>query len=566
MTILAMLFLSLASFAEPGTATLLRAFPEQVLRNEIVEFRPVPEHHFSAEAPQRCGSHGQLIERSPRAIKCQFTKAGDETGTLNVCDDKKTFCKPIQFHVSVSQTASSTPEKLVKNQMLNHELKAEMVPGFVEGTPAELRRKALSEGQPVFVMISTDWCPPCNQAKEYLFNTETFKKTTANWFKIYVDGDKLAAAEWENAVPYTFYPSMVLLNSKFEEVSRFDGRFTAKDFGDWAKTSLAQLDDPLTKVKARLESRLNGSLLQKIKDLIGDMKPAAVHADRVRLLKWALILNKIDLADRLLAQDEYPEIASYVLGYRLNQLERSDVADKDAQRIELEKKMLDAIFHEDNWAEYLAELCGQDKKACEPFLARIPERIKFLKSLSDVSSIEKAEILGDDYVGYTEIYSVLGNKKEEKKWAETCVKNYEDVQVHSRLKMSRSARQAMVACLEKVGEFARAEKILNPMIANYKNEPTFILRMARLKKAQKKYAAALKWADRASDLSYGYNWFNSQMIKVDVLLDMKKTQDAGRVIDEALRQINLDGGENSRNQSLVARFRGLQAKVQSLKN
>lgn len=565
MIALGALFLSLISFAEPP-AVLLRNFPGRVLRNEIVEFRPIVEHHFSLEAPQKCGVGGQIVERSPRAIKCQFTEAGEESGILNVCDDKKTFCKPIEFHVSVSRALSSTPEKLVKNQMLNHELKAEMVPGFAEGLPGELRQQAFAKGQPVFVMISTDWCPPCNQAKEYLFNTETFKKTTEGWFKIYVDGDKLTAAEWEKTVPYTFYPSMVLLNSKFEEVSRFDGRFTENEFHSWAQTALAHLDDPIARVSARLEARQEGSLMQKIKDFIGGVKADGVHADRVRLLKWAIVLNKTDLIDRLLARDQYPELAPLVLGYRLSQLEGSDDPDKNAQKIEIEKRILESTFHKEDWAEYLAGLCAHDRKACEPFLQRISERIEFLKNISGVSPAERAEILGDDYVAYTEIYSALGDKKEERKWAEACVKNYEDVQAQSRMKVSRSARQAMVACLEKIGEFTRAEGILGPLIENYKNEPTFVLRMARLKKAQKKYGAALTWADRAADLSYGYNWFNSQMIKVDVLFEMKKKQDAGRVIEEALKQITLDGLDDSRNQAVVARLRGLQAKVQSLKN
>src|SRR6185312_9572040 len=110
---------SLVSAAEPGS--LLRFYPKQVLRNEIVEFKPIKGHHFSAEAPQNCGS-GQLNERTPRAIKCQFIKAGSTQATLNICDDKLTFCRPSSVTLDVQEKAGEAPASLTKNESLNKDL------------------------------------------------------------------------------------------------------------------------------------------------------------------------------------------------------------------------------------------------------------------------------------------------------------------------------------------------------------------------------------------------------------------------------------------------------------
>ena len=113
-----LLFISLSYLASASpNQNLLRFYPAQVLRNEIVEFRPATGLHFSAEAPQNCGSGG-LQERGPRSIKCQFVAAGRTAATLNVCDDLLTFCKPTEVQITVSDQVGRDNVVLTKNQVL----------------------------------------------------------------------------------------------------------------------------------------------------------------------------------------------------------------------------------------------------------------------------------------------------------------------------------------------------------------------------------------------------------------------------------------------------------------
>src|SRR4051812_380550 len=105
-----LIFLSLQGMASE-TASFVRFFSADVLRNEIVEFRPIDDHHFSFEAPQSCGS-GSLNEKNPRTIKCQFTQSGPTQAVLNVCDDKKTFCRPLQLKINVNGSDAGDTQAL----------------------------------------------------------------------------------------------------------------------------------------------------------------------------------------------------------------------------------------------------------------------------------------------------------------------------------------------------------------------------------------------------------------------------------------------------------------------
>jgi hypothetical protein len=211
--------LLLSTHVWAATPDLLQTFPAEVLRYEVVEFRPQKAHHFSLEAPQNCGG-GEMVAREARALKCQFTQPGKASATFNVCDDKKTFCKPVSLALNVLERAAPDSKRLRANETLNRELKHTLVPGFETGTPEALKKKAAQAGKPVFMMVSTDWCPPCNEAKEHLLSSQMFHELSAGWTKVYVDGDCLGAADWEKAVPYRYYPSFIFLNSSFQETGR----------------------------------------------------------------------------------------------------------------------------------------------------------------------------------------------------------------------------------------------------------------------------------------------------------------------------------------------------------
>lgn len=542
-------------------ADLLKPTPAVVRRNEVVEFKPKAGHHFSLEAPQKCASL-QPVEASARVVKCQFLNAGDVTATLNVCDDAKTFCKPVSVGLKVSEQTAPDPVRLVRNEGRNHELKKALVPGFTTGSPDEITAQAAAGKKPVLMMISTDWCPPCNEAKEYLLVSPAFQAATREWFKVYVDGDSLMSVEWEKRVPYKYYPSFVLLNSKMEEIGRFNGELREGVFSAWAEEQSKYVNDPIAVLRERVLARKNGGVWQKIKGLFNKGNPAERHAEEVRLLKWALDQNKHDVIARVTEGANYSEVVVELTRYRLQRLQDEGKADK-ARQLALATDLVNATFRGDDWAESLSGLCEESAEECKKFVGKIPERVEFLEKREGLTESERASMIGEEYYNLANVFETLNNKSTEKEFADKCVAAYEKLKNLSRLKLGRGAQQTQMACFEMAGRFNEAEKRLQTLVEIYPNEPTFMVRMARLYRKQKKLDQALKWLDKADGVAYGFNWFSAQMIKSDVLLDLKRDQDAEKVLEEALKEVRLSEERDNRNQTVAARLRAAQAKIQS---
>ncbi len=552
-----------SAFASPAQ-TLLRFFPAQVLRNEIVEFKPVTGHHFSAEAPQNCGS-GNLLERGPRAVKCQFAASGQTAATLNVCDDSLTYCRPMQVQILVRDMPSGDKVLLTKNQTINSELHKKLIPGFSEGSIEEIRTEAAKRGQPVFAMVSTDWCPPCNEAKEFLLSSEAFQTATRNWFKVYIDGDSVEAAKWENVVHFHYFPTFVLLDSNLREVVRYTGEYRQHDFEVWARESSALIGDPLANVQERALARRTDSLKRKLADLI--VTREQMNRDDVRLLRWALDQDKSEIANRLLAHNSpFPDLQSEILHFRLDQLKRTDVdGDQKAAKIAAREELLSRAFKGNHWAIELSELCDTDKNKCALYFPKIAERLKFLEGRADLTPAEKASALGEDYLYLSEAFQSAGKTNLAKEFALKCVGHFDQMARQSVLKISRAGQQGMVSCLELAGDFGREGKLLKTLLEAYPTEPTFMNRMARMMIKQKKYDKALAWIAKGEAQAYGYNWFMLQGLKVETLLGMKKRSEALNAINGALAQVSLSDEKDARNQSLVAKLRALQSKVTDAK-
>ena len=538
-------------------ASLLKPYPRDVLKFEVVEFKPETNHHFSMEAPQKCGTANAGAKINARSVKCQYSQAGEVTATLNVCDDKKTFCKPINVQVQVLNREAKESARLLKNQDLNRDLKKQLVPGFVEGTVAEIKARAAKENKPVFLMISTDWCPPCNEAKEYLLTTGAFADATDGWLKVYVDGDSLAAARLGEAVPYRYYPTFVLLNSKFEEIARFNDELRESAIRTWAATERQRMDYPIAKLRERVMARLGGGLGVRFGDWWRGVSEDDHRADEARLLAWALDQENEAIIEVLLENRSFPELQARISAYKIS---RPGVEAKEKKRLLTE--LLDFQFQRDDWSESLSQLCELDVNACRNHAQRRDERIRFLSERSGLTPAERASALGEEHYYLADVFSQLKDEAGQRREANACVKSYDSLRQRSQLKLSRGAQQGIVACMELAGDFVAAERTLSALIEAYPKEPTFKQRLARTLKKQKKFEQALQWVLQAEDAAYGYNWFTLQAFKADLLLDLKRDKDALDAVNKALEEIALDENPESRNQLVLSRLRVLQAKAQ----
>ena len=158
------------------------------LINETVSISPVDGHHFNLKAPQRCvvGTEDKenTINPSAKKIKCQYHSEGRKKITVSVCDNNEVYCKQEKYEIQVSNNIRNEPRlkkplhlSLVKDQNKNKKL---LMPKFKTATIAQAK-EILNYKKGLLVLVSTEWCPPCNMLKEFLLPTKEFDQLTQTW-------------------------------------------------------------------------------------------------------------------------------------------------------------------------------------------------------------------------------------------------------------------------------------------------------------------------------------------------------------------------------------------------
>jgi len=249
-----------------------------------------------------------------------------------------------------------------------------------------------------------------------------------------------------------------------------------------------------------------------------------------------------------------------VLKYQLSELGKSE-KDTKAEKIRLLEMLLEATFKGDHWSEHLSDLCDVDVTACKPYVSRIQDRLSYLGKQTGLFEAEKESQLADEYYYITQIYQALEDKPALREFAKQCAEHFEAMGKGSQLKISRAGSQGLMACFELSGDFAREEKAVDALIQEYPSEPTFLVRKARMLRKEKMPEAALELLNKAEPLAFGYNWYSLQLMKAEVLLDLKKPEQTRQVVETTLAQVRLDSSQDSRNQRLVQGLRGLQSRA-----
>lgn len=534
----------------------LKSFPAEFLPSEIVRLETLPNYHFELKAPQKCDA-SQPLSASPRKILCRFQEPGEHKIHLSVCDNAKTFCRPTEVSVKVAgqKEAShqrSPSEALQKTQAV---LKEKTLPGFLHVLPSELSRL---EKKPVFVMIGTDWCPPCNEAKEALLSTHDFQKATSDWTRVYVDGDSAADSKaWNEIAPFAFYPTFVLLNSDLKEIARYHGAFRLADFQKWADQARTQLSNPIADLEKTVERRQRLEWGQWLKDLIHQ---ADKKKDQDRLIEWALAGENKDVLKLFKDQDVPQDLRAD--WFRLQPLIHPDLTDE--QKLILKIETLEAGQGSENFTSDLQDLCSENVSACKPWVEKLSQRNEFWARQKFANSAEKAVAFIEDYANQADIYNSVGDKGKAKKAAEVCVQAADEMAKNSPLKFSRASGIGASYCLEQVGRPKDAEKIYQTLLKTYGNEATFYLRYANFLKNQKRLKEALQFADKATENAYGYNWMKAVTLKAKIQMAMRDKTSARNTIQSALKELDLSSADpQARDQRLAKMFRELEESLEA---
>lgn len=83
--------------------------------------------------------------------------------------------------------------------------------------------QAAADKKPVFLFWTAAWCPPCNHVKSTIFTRDEFIAKSRSFVPVYVDGDTPSGQALGKRFNVSGYPTMVLLRSDGNEVTRLEG-------------------------------------------------------------------------------------------------------------------------------------------------------------------------------------------------------------------------------------------------------------------------------------------------------------------------------------------------------
>lgn len=222
-----LLFFGRGAFADNNLVS--EALETKVIKNQIVATLKAG-FHFNEKAP-----NGVVIDdkkESPLVLSRQkITFALPKIYSLAqasvfVCDDAVTFCEPrtVEFRgngeanqymvarAEMKRAQSKDMKKKLKPKLNKH--------GFYEDALDFAAEMAAKSKSLILADFSARWCPGCVRLENEIFETREFKNATKNFVKVKMDYDRFENLPLKAKFAINGIPTLLVLNSKLEEVSR----------------------------------------------------------------------------------------------------------------------------------------------------------------------------------------------------------------------------------------------------------------------------------------------------------------------------------------------------------
>lgn len=551
------------------------------LINEPVVFVPIENHHFNLEAPQECGKDAT---RDPQArkITCQFHSSGERRVKLSVCDDKKTYCKPEYVNVAVQVQNSETPRIKVpaikETKQMQLATKKKLMADFKELSPDQVKKFSIGK-KGILVMVSTEWCPPCNVVKEFLLPTSRFKEITSDFLLVYVDGDSPAFDQWRPLIESFYYPSYALLNHKLELIDLTTGAITVEKMNSWLSQATQALDDPMKSLKARVDQRISGNLFRKVKDIFTSEETKGQDTHRlIRFLgKVAKFDEKIKYMKTLMPQKYRLEIldTEYVsLAYGMEGSKLTPELRKEKMN-ELARKILEDAPQEDSFFHYIATgKCKSNededavfaKEDCSKYLSKALDWHNGKLKYSENKFIASEKLVRDADLFYKigEIKDILGEPEAAQVAYGKCMSLYSQLEQYTPLgKKSRAVRFEKLYCMKGLKNNSNKLNLIKSLVRDYPYDETFHRMLSKHYREKKDYVRALSSNDLALRYAYGDSWVRNVLDRVRIYRAMGKDASAYDFIKKNLGELQLtkDGKKTWWMKSIRKEYEALKEKL-----
>lgn len=95
---------------------------------------------------------------------------------------------------------------------------------------ARATRESAASGKPLLLHWNARWCPPCQELRVGVLDTEKFARVAAECVVADVSGDSPGAQIWGDRLRLTTYPTTLLLSPRGEEITRLATGLSAERF------------------------------------------------------------------------------------------------------------------------------------------------------------------------------------------------------------------------------------------------------------------------------------------------------------------------------------------------
>lgn len=513
----------------------------QVTSNKLIG-KIVAGFHFNKEAPAVLldgEKNRQVLKKAEDEMIFDLTGAEGRALRVSVyvCDDKKTVCEEHQYDFTpkagkfVNLATSSTAATNEKNKTVKATKPSRKVKyndhGFIENDLAGAEALAEKEKKLILVDFGAPWCPACVRLETEVFDTKVFKKTTQKLIKLAMSSDSLANREFAEKYKIKALPTMLVLNSKGEELYR------TLDF---------KPADVLSK-----------ELAQALKSTVpfAELEKRAVAGNREAQQRLAeVFFNKLDMESAVkwyekLEDKKNDPFHAYAETNMWAEKNETDAANKDAY-IAILKKWLaaspqsyTAVLALNDWASLYGNEKGGASDELKQELKKSIEFMAWLESseekinkwfaawpVSDFAPFQRVELLSQ------KLTSAQALKDEEQ--AKVIIGNMQNLLRAHSFDVKRPG-EFMVAqsYFRQAGMSFEEEAWLMKLTQAYPDSYVYHQRLARYYSNKKDYAKALPEVLKAVELGEDVRLRNLQLL-AQVQKELKQNEEAKKSVERAL--------------------------------
>lgn len=508
------------------------------VESESINITTKAGFHLNAQAPASAGFDRTKIMAQPTTKTEKlfvFKKdVGAQKANINfyVCDDKKTVCEKHEHTLNLKNgEAKKTEIKSTYNNIKDLNLKS-------------------SDGRPTLLVFSAPWCPACVR-----MNTETYPKkevskqlAKVNFIKL--NSDLPENNEMSEKFKIKAIPTMVLLDKNGVETFRWLDFQPSAMFAKNIETELQKVD-------------LSDSILASAK--LGDASAASALAfkalntlDYAEAYKWFSLTNsardqkfklsaEVNLAQEKAGEDE-KQVDNYLQTLQKATVLTTSVLDKVRWTIDyLDKKSELKAFQEDS-----KKLAAEKLKDIDQLLKNKTAAIAAFKesTYGDYTGFETSELLWMK----SKVLGLLENKAEQ----EANNKKAVEVLANKKLETKKPGEMLMaIAYMREAGESKKVEELYQKLTQEYAQSYVYFEKYARWEQKNKNFIKSLDLVNEALKYPEG-NVPQLSLLKTQILKDLKKTDEAIKVIDETLKESYI---EHKRYAKTVKRLNELRAQL-----